>query len=48
VTGIERRKRNRELTIFGVILSREVVSIVKEPSSRRLHRGRRRVRRAPN
>jgi hypothetical protein len=42
--GIERRKRNRELANFGEILSRELVSILKEPSSRRLHRGRRGVR----
>jgi hypothetical protein len=42
--GIERRKRNRELANFGEILSRELVSILKESSSRRLRRGRRGVR----
>jgi hypothetical protein len=43
LTGIERRKMNKELAIFGEILSRELVFILKEPSSRRLRRGRRGV-----
>jgi hypothetical protein len=41
-------KKNRELAIFCEVLSRELVSILKEPASRRLRRGRRGVRRAPN
>jgi hypothetical protein len=41
VIGIKRRKRNRELAIFDLILSRELVSILKEASLRRLRRNRR-------
>jgi hypothetical protein len=48
VTGTERRKRNRELAIFGEMLSREQVSILKEPTSRRLRRGGVEFGRAPN
>jgi hypothetical protein len=38
VTETERRNRNRELAIFGESLSREQVSILKEPMEKRLHR----------
>jgi hypothetical protein len=38
VTGTERRNRNRELTIFGEILSREQVSILKEPREKQLQK----------
>jgi hypothetical protein len=39
MTGTERRKRNRELAIFGEMLRREQVSILKESASRRLRKG---------
>jgi hypothetical protein len=39
MTGTERRNRNRELAIFGEILSREQVSILKEPREKRLQKG---------
>jgi hypothetical protein len=44
VTGTERRNRNRELAIFGEVLSREQISIVMESNERRLRSGRPEIR----
>jgi hypothetical protein len=47
VTGTERGKKNRELTIFDEMLSREQVSIL-ELTSRRLRRCGVKIGRSPN